>query len=476
MGCDHHENLQLVQILQQGSINRKIMYDGLIKDARIVNEGRVFEGSILIHQGMIHAILGPGEEVPGEIKVTHDAEGNLVLPGVIDDQVHFREPGLTHKAEIYSESRAAVAGGITSFMEMPNTVPQTTTLTALEDKFSLAAEKSIANYSFYLGATNDNLDEIRKLDPGQSCGVKIFMGSSTGNMLVDDERALNGIFAESPVLIATHCEDESIIRSNTARYRDLHGEDLSMSFHPLIRSEEACYRSSSRAVDLAVRHNARLHVLHISTSKELELFDSRLPLGKKQITAEVCVHHLWFDDLDYRKKGSLIKWNPAVKTPGDKEGLRNGLREGRLDVLATDHAPHTLAEKDQTYFKAPSGGPLVQHALPAMMELHKKGTFELTTLVEKMCHAPARIFGVRDRGFIREGYYADLVVLEDSPWTVNWDNILYKCGWSPFDGQTFTTRVSKTFVNGNLVYHWDTDEQKHHFAEGFSGKRLEFNR
>jgi dihydroorotase len=354
-------------------------------------------------------------------------------------------------------------------MEMPNTVPQTTTLDALEDKFSLGAEKSIANYSFYLGATNDNLDEIRKLDPGQSCGVKIFMGSSTGNMLVDDDMALEGIFAESPVLIATHCEDESIIRSNSATYRELHGDDLSMSFHPLIRSEEACYRSSSKAVDLALRHNSRLHVLHISTRRELELFDNRQPVDEKQITAEVCIHHLWFDDLEYRKKGSLIKWNPAVKTPADKEGLRKGLLENRLDVIATDHAPHTLAEKDQTYFKAPSGGPLVQHALPAMMELHKKGLIELTTLVDKMCHAPARIFDIRDRGFIREGYYADLVLLEDTPWTVKWDNILYKCGWSPFEGQEFKASVTHTWVNGRLVY------KEGLFNEMVRGERLLFD-
>ena len=432
------------------------MFDGLIKDARIVNEGKVFNGSILIHQGKIHAIIKPEEAVPGEVRQTIDAGGKLVIPGVIDDQVHFREPGLTHKADIFTESRAAVAGGITSFMEMPNTLPQTTTIAALEDKFSLASEKSIANYSFYLGATNDNLDEIRKLHPDQSCGVKIFMGSSTGNMLVDDDHSLEGIFAESPVLIATHCEDETIIGSNTSAFRKQHGEDLSPSFHPLIRNEEACYRSSSKAVDLAVRHKSRLHVLHISTKKELALFNSQLPVD--------------------RKKGNLIKWNPAVKTPGDKEGLRMGLLENRLDVIATDHAPHTLAEKDQSYFKAPSGGPLVQHALPAMMELHKKGIIELPTLVEKMCHSPARIFRVRDRGFIREGYFADLVVLDDSPWTVGWDNILYKCGWSPFDGQTFTTRVLYTFVNGNMVYNWDAKGQKHNFSEGIPGMRLHFNR
>jgi dihydroorotase len=391
------------------------MFDRLIKDARIVNEGEEFRGHILIHQGKIHALIRQGDRLPEKVSHILNAGGRLIIPGVIDDQVHFREPGLTHKAEIFTESRAAVAGGITSFMEMPNTLPQTTTIAALEDKFSLAAEKSMANYSFYLGATNDNLDEIRKLHPDQSCGVKVFMGSSTGNMLVDDDKALEGIFAESPVLIATHCEDETIIRANTSAFRKQHGEDLPPSFHPLIRNEEACYRSSSKAIDLAVRHKSTLHVLHVSTRKELELFNNQLPADSKRITAEVCVHHLWFDDLDYRKKGNLIKWNPSVKTPGDKEGLRLGLLENRLDVIATDHAPHTLAEKEQTYFKAPSGGPLVQHALPAMMELHKKGIIALPTLVEKMCHAPARIFRIRDRGFIREGYFADLVILEDSP-------------------------------------------------------------
>ena len=452
------------------------MYERLIKDARIVNEGEEFRGHILIHQGKIHAVIRQGDPVTAEVRDIIDAGGRLVIPGIIDDQVHFREPGLTHKAEIYTESRAAVAGGITSYMEMPNTLPQTTTIAALEDKFSLASEKSMANYSFYLGATNDNLDEIRKLHPGQSCGVKIFMGSSTGNMLVDDDQALAGIFDESPVLIAVHCEDESIIRTNTSRFRKDHGEDLPMSFHPLIRSEEACYRSSSKAVELAVRHKSRLHVLHVSTKRELGLFDSRLPVDRKQITAEVCIHHLWFDDLDYRKKGKLIKWNPAIKTPEDKEGLRKGLLENRLDVIATDHAPHTLAEKDRTYFQAPSGGPLVQHALPAMMELYKKGIWGLPLLVEKMCHAPARIFRLGNRGFIRKGYYADLVILDEAPWTVSRDNILYKCGWSPFEGQEFTTRVLFTLVNGQVAYHWDVERGRHVFQENIRGMRLQFNR
>jgi dihydroorotase len=452
------------------------MYDRLIKDARIVNEGKEFRGHILIHQEKIHAVIPQGDPVTSEARDIIDAGGRLVIPGIIDDQVHFREPGLTHKAEIYTESRAAIAGGITSFMEMPNTLPQTTTIAALEEKFRLASEKSMANYSFYLGATNDNLDEIRKLQPDQTCGVKIFMGSSTGNMLVDDDRALAGIFAESPVLIATHCEDESIIRANTSKFRQEHGEDLPMSFHPLIRSEEACFRSSSKAVDLAIRYKSRLHVLHISTKKELELFDNRLPVDRKQITAEVCVHHLWFDDLDYRNKGKLIKWNPAIKTPDDKEGLRKGLLENRLDVIATDHAPHTLAEKDQTYFHAPSGGPLVQHALPAMMELAKKGIFGMPFLVEKMCHAPARIFRIRNRGFIRKGYFADLVILDDAPWTVRRENILYKCGWSPFDGQEFTTRVLYTLVNGHIAYQWDVDRGRHLFQDDIRGMRLYFNR
>ncbi len=452
------------------------MSDLLIKNARIVNEGRIFDGHILIHGEKVHSVLSLDDPLPGEAQSTIDADGRLVLPGVIDDQVHFREPGLTHKADIRTESRAAVAGGITSYMEMPNTIPQTTTIEELENKYRIAASNSLANYGFYLGATNDNIEEIRKLKPGQSPGIKIFMGASTGNMLVDDQEALDSIFADSPVLIATHCEDESVIRTNTETCRREYGENVPIHCHPEIRSEEACYRSSARAVELARKHNARLHILHISTKKELELFDNTLPPEQKQITSEVCVHHLWFTDLDYAKQGTRIKWNPAVKTAEDREGLRTGLLDNHLDIIATDHAPHTAGEKDNSYFKAPSGGPLVQHSLVAMLELARAGLMDLPALAEKMCHTPARIFGVKDRGFIREGYYADLVILDEDDWTVSKDNILYKCGWSPFEGQTFSTRVACTFVNGRLVYEWDYSEDKHSFTEGTSGHRLQFNR
>lgn len=451
------------------------MADLIIKNARIVNEGEILEGHILIRNGKIESITSPADEIPGSAGETIDAAGLLVLPGVIDDQVHFREPGLEHKGNIFSESRAAVAGGITSFMEMPNTSPQTITIPELELKFDRASEKSLANYSFYLGATNDNIDVIRKLDPGQSCGVKIFMGASTGNMLVDNQASLEAIFAESPVLIATHCEDENIIRANSAKFRNQYGEEVPFHCHPLIRSEEACYRSTARAVNLAVRHKSRLHVLHLSTARELELFNNTLPVDRKKITAEVCVHHLWFQQDDYKKKGSLIKWNPAIKTAGDREGLIGGLKDNKLDVIATDHAPHTLEEKRGTYFNAPSGGPLVQHSLPAMMEYVLDGRFDLPFMVEKMCHSPARIFGVDRRGFIREGYHADLVILDpDSPWEVSAYNILYKCGWSPFEGQTFRARILKTIVNGREVYSWDP-ETGHVFTEGKMGSRLEFN-
>ena len=451
------------------------MIDLLIKNARIVNEGSIRDGNILIHKRRIKSILGREDPLREEARKTIDAGGKYVLPGVIDDQVHFREPGLTHKADIQTESRAAVAGGITSFMEMPNTLPQTITLADLEDKFSLASEKSLANYSFYLGATNDNIDEIRKLDPGQSCGVKIFMGASTGNMLVDKPESLEAIFAESPVLIATHSEDENIIQTNSKKYRQQYGEEIPFKYHPFIRSEEACFRSSSLAVDLAIRYKSRLHVLHISTARELELFNNTLPLDRKQITAEVCVHHLWFEQGDYDRMGSLIKWNPAIKTKEDREGLIKGLKNNKLDVIATDHAPHTLEEKGRTYFKAPSGGPLVQHSLPVMMEIVLNGSIELTDLVEKMCHSPARVFKVADRGFIREGYFADLVILDmDSTWKVSAHNILYKCGWSPFEGQVLRTRILNTIVNGNMVYEWRSGE--HVFDEHIKGSRLEFNR
>lgn len=452
------------------------MFDTLIKNARIVNEGRVFNGHLILHQGKIQAVLEVTDPLPGEARETFDAEGRLLIPGVIDDQVHFREPGLTHKADIRSESRAAAAGGITSYMEMPNTLPQTTTITELERKNGIAAESSLVNYGFYLGATNDNLKEIRKLEPGQAPGIKIFMGSSTGNMLVDDEQALEAIFTDSPVLIATHCEEETIIRENMKIYRAKYGENVPVSCHPQIRSEEACYRSSAKAVELAMKCNARLHILHISTRRELGLFDTSLPVEDKQVSAEVCVHHLWFTDRDYDRLGTRIKWNPAIKTMGDREGLRAGLTDNSLDVIATDHAPHTLEEKNRAYFHCPSGGPLVQHSLPAVMELCREGVMDLPLLVEKMCHAPARIFRVRDRGFIRPGYFGDLVILEDETWQVTPENILYKCGWSPFSGQTFSTRVVRTLVNGRTVYRWHKQTQEHIFDEGIPGMRLQFNR
>lgn len=452
------------------------MFDGLIKNARIINEGRIFDGNLILHEGKIQSISSTKEDLRVKARETIDAGGRILIPGIIDDQVHFREPGLTSKADIYSESRAAVAGGITSYMEMPNTLPQTTTLGELEKKNAIAAERSIANYGFYLGGTNDNIDQIRKLDPALAPGVKVFMGSSTGNMLVDDEKTLEAIFAESPVLIATHCEDEQIIRRQTEIYRKKYGDTVPFSCHPEIRNEEACFRSSEKAVELALRHKARLHVLHISTRRELELFDNTLSVDDKQVTAEVCVHHLWFDERDYARLGSRIKWNPAIKSEKDREGLREGLLVNYLDVIATDHAPHTIVEKNNTYFKAPSGGPLVQHSLAAMIELSKQGLMNLPELVEKMCHAPARIFMLKDRGFIREGYYADLVILENEEWEVSKDNILYKCGWSPFEGQSFSTRVACTLVNGRVVYEWDHERKGHRFTEGIPGMRLQYNR
>ena len=452
------------------------MPEGLIKNARIVNEGRIFEANILIRGDKIDALIMPGEPLPKTSVEIIDAGGRMVIPGIIDDQVHFREPGLTHKGDIRSESRAAVAGGVTSYMEMPNTLPQTITIAELERKNELASGKSLANFGFYLGATNDNIGEIRKLDAGQAPGIKVFMGSSTGNMLVDRQKSLEAIFAESPVLLATHCEDEGIIRRQSEKYRQKYGEGVPIACHPEIRNEEACYRSTARAVGLAQKYAARLHVLHISTKRELGLFGNDLPSERKQVTAEACVHHLWFEQADYARLGTLIKWNPAIKSAGDREGLRAGLLEGRLDVIATDHAPHTLEEKNRTYFKAPSGGPMVQHSLVAMMELCRGGLMDLPALVEKMCHAPARIFRVRDRGFIRPGYFGDLVILEDEPWQVTRDNILYKCGWSPFGGQTFNTRVLRTLVNGRTVYSWDKRAQKHVFDENTPGMRLEYDR
>jgi dihydroorotase len=390
---------------------------------------------------------------------------------VIDDQVHFREPGLTHKADLYTESKAAVAGGITSFMEMPNTVPNTLTQELLEEKYRIAGEKSLANYSFYMGASNDNLEEVVKTDPKKVCGIKVFMGASTGNMLVDDEQTLEGIFAHAPTLVAVHCEDEKTIRANNKRFLDEFGEDAPTRIHPMVRSEEACFLSSSKAAELARKHNTRLHILHLSTAKEMELFDDSAELEQKRITAEVCIHHLWFSDEDYEEKGNFIKWNPAVKSGSDREALFNALLENRIDVVATDHAPHTFEEKSKPYFKAPSGGPMVQHALPAMLEFVQQERLGIETVVEKMCHNPALLFQVDRRGFIREGYFADLVLVNlDTSWTVEKKNVLYKCGWSPMEGTNFGSEVKMTMVNGHIVY------REGQFDESSKGDRLFFNR
>ncbi len=444
----------------------------LIKDAIIVNKGIEVEGSVLIEGHQIAKIFL--SEIPDDVLKTSqiiDAKGKYLIPGIIDDQVHFREPGFTHKADIYTEAKAAIAGGITSFMEMPNTSPQTITQKLLEEKYIIGSQKSLANYSFYIGATNDNIEELLKTDPKNVCGIKIFMGASTGNMLVDNPETLEQIFKRAKLLIAVHCEDEPTIRKNTSIYLEKYGDDIPITCHPLIRSEEACYLSSSYAVHLAQKHNTRLHVLHLSTAKEMELFTDKGKIGKKRITSEVCVHHLWFDDHDYERLGNKIKWNPAIKTRYDKEKLLEALLNDTLDVIATDHAPHTLEEKGNTYTKAPSGGPLVQHSLNVMLELHHQGKISLEKIVQKMCHHPAEIFQVNKRGYIREGYFADLVLLDPKrEWIVSKDNILYKCGWSPFEGQKFTGKVTQTFVNGNLVY----DEGI--FNEDKKGMRLEFNR
>jgi len=441
----------------------------LIKNATIINEGVKKIGSVLIKNDLIANVIY--DDTLPEADEVVDATGKLLIPGAIDDQVHFREPGLTHKADIQSESRAAIAGGITSFMEMPNTTPQAVTHEILEEKYKLAAEKSSANYSFYIGATNDNIDELLKTDPQKVCGIKIFMGSSTGNMLVDNESILDRIFAESRVLIATHCEDEATIQENTTIYKNKFGEDLPFKYHPVIRSAEACYKSSKKAADLARKHNARLHILHLSTEKELELLDNSLPLEQKKITGEVCVHHLWFSEEDYDKYGVNIKWNPAVKSLKDRDALRAGLNSGKLDVVATDHAPHTKEEKQNKYFKAPSGGPLVQHALVAMLEMAKQGIFTYELVVEKMCHAPATLYQIEKRGYIRAGYKADLVLIDKNKQSeVNSENILYKCGWSPFEGTTFSHSVTHTFINGQLAY------QEGKIKESIRGERLTFNR
>jgi dihydroorotase len=424
----------------------------LIKNAKIVNEGEIFEGDIFIEGEYIKEI-STSISVKSADQFVIDVEGNYVLPGVIDDQVHFREPGLTHKATIETESKAAIAGGITSFIEMPNTDPQTTTIDKLEEKFEIASRDSYANYSFMFGGTNDNLDEILKVDPKSVAGLKLFLGSSTGNMLVDDPEVLEKIFSSTNLLITVHCEDEATIKSNLEQYKAEFGDDIPIQYHPKIRSEEACYISSSKAIELAKKTGARLHVFHISTGKETKLFSNKLPLKDKKITSEVCIHHLWFSDEDYENKGTLIKWNPAVKTTKDRDELWKALLDNRIDVIATDHAPHTLEEKKSVYTKAPSGGPMVQHALVAMIEAHHKGKISLEKMVEKMCHNPAILFQIEKRGFIRKGYFADLVIVNpNNPLSVNKENLLYKCGWSPFDGTTFKSRITHTFVNGSLVY------------------------
>ncbi|TGV02848.1 dihydroorotase [Flavivirga rizhaonensis] len=442
----------------------------LIKNANIVNEGIIFNGDILIEGEYIKKIGKSISAKSADVLVV-DAEGKYLLPGAIDDQVHFREPGLTHKANIETESRAAIAGGITSFIEMPNTNPQTTTIEKLEEKFEIASKTSSANYSFMFGGTNDNLDEILKLDINQAAGLKLFLGSSTGNMLVDDMEVLEKIFKSTKMVISVHCEDEATIKKNFQEHLETYGDDIPIKYHSIIRSEEACYLSSSRAIELAKKTGARLHVFHLSTGKETNLFDNKIPLKDKKITSEVCTHHLWFSDEDYDEKGTFIKWNPAVKTKEDREQLWEALLDDRIDVLATDHAPHTLEEKKNVYTKAPSGGPLVQHALPAMLEMCHKGKISLEKVVEKMCHNPAILFQIARRGFIKEGYFADLVLIDlNNPWTVNKDNILYKCEWSPFEGTTFKSRVTHTFLNGSLVY------QNSKFSNVKAAKRLTFNR
>ena len=441
----------------------------LIKNATIVNENKLSESDVLIENDIIsHIAKNISEEDADQVI---DASGKYLMPGVIDDQVHFREPGLTHKGDIESESRAAVAGGVTSYIEQPNTVPNAVTQELLEEKYQIAAGKSFANYSFSMGGTNDNLKEVLKTNPRNVAAVKLFLGSSTGNMLVDDPDTLEEIFSKVKMPICVHCEDEKTIRENTEEYRKQYGDDIPVKFHHLIRSAEACYLSSSNAVELAKKTGARLHIYHVSTARETELFRNDIPLKEKKITAEVCVHHLWFTNEDYDTKGSLIKWNPAVKTNEDKEGLWKALQDGRIDVIATDHAPHTSEEKDQVYTKCPSGAPLVQHSLVAMLEMHARRRISLEKIVEKMCHNPAIIFEIEKRGFIREGYKADLVLVDlDSKWTVSKDNLLYKCGWSPLEGTEFSAKVTHTFVNGYLAY------ENGKVSEEKRGERLLFDR
>ena len=442
----------------------------IISGATIVNEGSSFIGDVFIIDNVIEKIVEGIASDHRDYEV-FDGKGLYLLPGVIDDQVHFRDPGLTYKGDTYTESKAAVAGGVTSFMDMPNTIPNCLTQDLLEEKYQHAADASLANYSYYMGASNDNLAEILKTDPKKVCGIKVFMGSSTGNMLVDNEESLAGIFSSAPTLVAVHCEDEETIIRNNAYYFEKYGDDAPTSIHPKIRSVEACYLSSAKAVALAKKHGTRLHILHLTTEKEMSLFDNELPLKDKKITAEVCVHHLWFSDEDYDRKGNFIKWNPSIKSSKDREALLEAVLSNRIDVVATDHAPHTLEEKERLYFKAPSGGPMVQHSLSVMLELYHNGRFTLEKVVEKMCHNPAIMFNINKRGFIREGYMADLVLVDlNNSWEVNKGNILYKCAWSPMEGEIFKSKVISTFVNGNRVYNNGV------FIEDVKGKRLMFNR
>lgn len=442
----------------------------LIKNVRIINNGTDKLGSIIINGEYIESI---SDAMPIDFSGFNviDGNGKVALPGVIDDQVHFREPGLTHKGDIYSESKAAVAGGITSYMEMPNTNPQTIGQALLEQKYELGERFSLANYSFYIGATNDNLQELLKTNPKNVCGIKVFMGSSTGHMLVDDPQTLEGIFKEVKLPIAVHCEDETTIKANIEQFTKKYGDDIPLEFHPVIRSAEACYKSTAKAVELATKYGTRLHVLHLSTAKEMELFRNGTPSKDKKITAEVCVHHLWFSEQDYKTSGTRIKWNPAVKSEADRQGLWDALNDGRIDVIATDHAPHTMQEKNNVYTKAPSGGPLVQHSLQAMLDFYKKNLITLENMVDKLCHKPAEIFNVEKRGFIKPGYYADLVLIDlDKPYEVTKKNILYKCGWSPFEGHTFGSTITHTFVNGNLVF------ENGRVDDRYRGMRLMFER
>ncbi len=448
------------------------MSNYLITNINIVNEGQQFRGHVWIKGERIvkvsHEISAP-DVPPGTIII--EGKNRILIPGVIDDQVHFRDPGFIHKGDLYTESRAAVAGGITSFMEMPNTSPQTTSNELLEEKFKIASKKSLSNYSFYLGATNDNLKELQAVNRQRACGIKVFMGASTGDMLVDNPKTLAGIFSIPDIRIAVHCEDETIIKRNLAEYIAQFGENIPIEYHPRIRSEEACFTSSSFAVALARKHNTKLHLIHVSTAIELELLNDTSNHKKKQITSEVCIHHLWFEDSDYADKGTLIKWNPAIKSAKDRDALLQGILDNKLDIIATDHAPHTMQEKDNPYTLAPSGGPMVQHSLPVMLEFYHRGIIPIETIIQKMCHAPADIFQIMDRGYIREGFCADLVIIDpNDPWTVNKQNILYKCGWSPLEGTNLRSRVTHTFVNGHLVF------DNGIFNESKRGKALEFNR